>query len=192
MSSPLDVSVWDGIAEALEYPTLDTVASARRAADALVRRHDTGAAMAAALTALAAYLEQAEHGAAEEWYTVLFDLKPVCSLYVGWHIFQDTYDRGALLAGLAEELKKAGVVYQHDLPDYLPTLLRLVARLEPGEGRSLLVHEVICRGLTALERPAQSLSGPWKEVLLNLGALLRAEVHEPTPLPRNRLEVVSC
>ena len=177
-------ATFEGVARALEYPLPDTASHCRRAA--LQLRVDSGAEheLRRSLEALADYLEAAPNGEAEEHYTVLFDMKPVCSLYVGWHIFADTYGRGALLAGLAGELNAAKVSHEHDLPDYLPTLLRLVAR-QGDEDRVVLTHGVILRGLEKIEAAVEDSTAPWSEVLKSLRSWLELEV------PRGGAEIPS-
>src|SRR5262249_35690032 len=40
----------------------------------------------------------------EELYTRTFDLNPVCSLEVGWHLFGENYSRGEFLVRMRQEL----------------------------------------------------------------------------------------
>ena len=64
---------------------------------------------------------------AQEEYVEAFDFDPGCTLDVGWHLFGETPERGAFLSILREDLARAGVREGEDLPDHLPTLLRLIA-----------------------------------------------------------------
>lgn len=82
------------------------------------------------LDRLADALEYPEDGSAElkERYVDTFDLDPACSLEIGWHLFGESPERGVFLAMLREDLRRAGVDERGSLPDYLPTLLRLMAR----------------------------------------------------------------
>src|ERR1035437_11124036 len=97
----MDAALLEAVPAALEYPGPGK-AERPGTAGAL-----TGAppALASALHALSAYLAAASAGEAEERYTALFDLNPVCTLHAGYHLFGEDYKRGELLAGLAAELR---------------------------------------------------------------------------------------
>ena len=87
---------------------------------------------------LAVALEYPSAGPVElqEAYVRAFDFDPDCALEMGWHLHRDRPERGAFLAALREALAAAGVDEGVNLPDYLPTLLRLVAR-DPAAGSEL-------------------------------------------------------
>src|SRR5512143_20146 len=108
-----DQETLDLIASCLEYPEAGTGSLARRAATRAAGDH---IALARALWDLAFFVEHAPPGEAEERYTALFDLNPVCTLHVGYQVFGDSYPRGAFIAGLAGELRKAGLDRGDDLP----------------------------------------------------------------------------
>ena len=59
----------------------------------------------------------------------LFDLNPVCTLHVGYHVFGDTYPRGAFLVNLAARAARRRRRPRRRLPDHLPTVLRLLGAL---------------------------------------------------------------
>ncbi len=195
MTQNSSTQVWDGVATALEYPQEKTTLGIQAAIDGLTAAGDDHLALVDALHGLIAYLNNAPPAEPEEHYTILFDLKPVCALYVGWHIFADTYQRGALLAGLAEELRLAEVPHKHDLPDYLPTLLRLVPRLRTDEDRTLLVHGIILQGLPKIETALGESSAPWAAVIETLREWLEETCPRGTtevPRLRQSLEVLPC
>ncbi len=79
----LDLETQDLVAACLEYPRANTARDARRAAERAAGDH---AALARALWELAVWLETAPAGEAEERYTTLFDLSPVCTLHVGYQV----------------------------------------------------------------------------------------------------------
>lgn len=168
MTAPLPPRTWEAVARALDYPGPGSAEETRRAAGLSA----DAPSLAAALETLASFLESAAPGEAEERYTALFDLSPVCTLHAGWHLFGESYERGALLAGLAGELREAGVDPGVELPDFLPNLLRLAAALGEGESRETLVDDLL---MPALSRMAQALSesgSAWARVVRELpGAL---------------------
>lgn len=166
--SVVDRETLDLLASCLEYPGPRTAALARRAAERAAGDH---IALARALWELAVWLETAPLAEAEERYTALFDLNPVCTLHVGYQVFGDSYPRGAFIARLAGELRVAGVPRGEDLPDFLPTVLRLLGRIERADAAPLL-EVVVC---PALDKMSQALGGPrspWSDVIRALPAVL--------------------
>lgn len=71
----------------------------------------------------------------QEQYTRTFDLNPVCAPELGWHLFGETYERGAFLSRMRRELREHDVVEGSELPDHLAYALKLAARMnrDPGE-----------------------------------------------------------
>lgn len=166
----VDVSRTLGLAAAsLEYPD---GSSALRALEAAGEAERVAPDLAAAFRRLAAWLSVAPPGAAEERYSGLFDLSPVCTLHVGYHLFGEAYQRGALLSGLVAEMRKAGVKPGGDLPDYLPSLLRLLAALPPGEDREALVDALLLPALTRMTEAMKDTDSPWADILRALPAFL--------------------
>jgi nitrate reductase molybdenum cofactor assembly chaperone len=87
-----------------------------------------------------------------ELYVETFDMSPDCTLDLGWHLYRDAYERGALLASLREELQRARIREGDELPDHLPHLLKLLERLERPRAEELrrLLEPAIERLETAL------------------------------------------
>jgi len=138
------------VAACLEYPCAETPVLARRAAERTAGDH---IALARALWDLAVWLERAPLGEAEERYTALFDLDPVCTLHVGYQVFGDTYPRGAFIANMARELRQAGVGRGSDLPDFLPVVLRLLAVTGADEAFA------VAQGFARRNRPVRPAQG---------------------------------
>lgn len=168
MTVAADARTLDALASCLEYPGPAAASLAREAAADLASSEPR---LAAALWSLAVFLERGPAGEAEERYTTLFDVNPVCTLHVGYHVFGDTYPRGELLAGLAAELRRAEVPTNGDLPDFLPTLLRLLARLGPEDAR-LLREAVLLPGLRKMSAALTASRDPWSRVVSALGEAL--------------------
>jgi len=165
----IDPVVLDLVASCLEYPDPGTAARARAAASGLA---SSEAELTSALFALAVFLERSEPGEAEERYTGLFDMNPVCTLHVGYHVFGDTYPRGEFLAALAAELRQAGIDTNGDLPDYLPTVLRLLARLERDEDRRALRELALLPSLSRMSASLAQSKDCWSSLVRALGAAL--------------------
>ena len=165
------------LAAVLEYPDQRTAGLARRAADLLAGDH---VGLSGALWDLAVWLENTPWGEIEERYTGLFDLNPVATLNLGFHVFGDTYQRGEFLAGLAGELRRRGLEPGLDLPDYLPTVLRLLGRIEPLEEAGLLLSVGVLPGLAKIGESLKDSRDPWSRLLRALPDLL-AELCPLTP-----------
>lgn len=177
----LDRSTLDLLADCLEYPGPDTAARARQAAAGVASFHP---GLASPLWGLAVFLERAPLGEPEERYTALFDMNPVCTLHVGYHLFGDTYPRGEFLAGLGAELRRAGVSTNGDLPDFLPTVLRLLDRLHDAEDRRALQEAALLPALDRMRAALAESKDSWSHVLRALPEALAEEGDAPEqPLP---------
>jgi len=159
---PLDYEALDRLAGAFEYPTVGSAKTVEAAASSLM---PASLRLGEALDALSRYLKDAPIGEAEERYTSLFDLSPVCTLHLGYHLFGDAYQRGALLAGLAAELRIAGLTPGRDLPDFLPTVLRLLGRVNDPEKERILTDTLILPALLRMNRALESSTSLWAGVL---------------------------
>lgn len=158
----------DTLAFVLEYPgvSFDSKLETARKASGSTERMET------ALSGLATYLETEGKTKAEERYTQLFDISPVCTLHIGYHLFGDAYGRGELLAGLVGELRKANVSLGTEIPDFLPTLLRLVPRIDNDEDRQIFLEQVLLPGLEKMEASMGEAKDPWSAIIRALPEVL--------------------
>ncbi len=185
----------DDVGTVLGYPAEDF--SARVATAKLLADHTAdalggstaGRDLAAAAAALAEDLDMRGPDWAAERYTVLFDMSPVCTLAVGYHVFGETYARGEFLAGLTGELREHGVSAREELPDHLPVLLQLLGRMEDAEDRRLLLSVVLLPGLEKMLQELKTASDPWSGVLRALPAVLREAFPDEVTLPADLVAV---
>jgi nitrate reductase delta subunit len=91
----------------------------------------------------------------QEEYTRTFDLNPVCTLEIGYHLFGENYKRGAFLARLRETEAPFALGQEKQLPDHLPVLLRLLDRLEDSDLRASLIADCL---IPALDKMLKALS----------------------------------
>jgi nitrate reductase molybdenum cofactor assembly chaperone NarJ/NarW len=113
----------------------------------------------------------------QELFTQTFDLNPMCSLEVGWHLFGENYERGLLLVRVREELRRYELAESTELPDHLTHVLRLVARMEQEAAADFVAACL----LPALEKMLQALYGkenPFEHVLLAVRSLLHSQFPE--------------
>lgn len=165
----VDFSVLPGYADLLEYPDERLAPRAAALADR-VQLHS--AIWQDLLEAFALHVSMAPLGELEETYTRVFDLNPSATLEIGWHLFGETYKRGSLLANLREANRTHGVDEGNSLPDFLPTLLRLLPRLEAESGRGL-VADCILPALAKIRPKVDDGATPYHLILESLELLLK-------------------
>jgi len=69
----------------------------------------------------------------QELYLKSFDVQAVTSLDIGYILYGDDYQRGLILANLTKEHEKVNNNCGSELSDYLPNLLRLLAKSDEKE-----------------------------------------------------------
>jgi nitrate reductase delta subunit len=118
----------------------------------------------------------------QELFTQTFDLNPMCSLELGWHLFGENYERGQLLVRVREELRRHRLKESTELPDHLTHVLQLVERMEHETAADFVAACV----LPAVEKMLQALRGkenPFENVLLAVRSLLRSQFPEMPLVP---------
>lgn len=105
-----------------------------------------------------------DSGELEELYTKTFDLNPDCALDLGWHLFGEAYGRGAFLVEVKTLLSEHGVEAGTELPDHLPSVLRLLARLDPPR-RERLARERVLPALDPLEKGLSAFDSPFVDLV---------------------------
>ena len=185
-----DQTTLDAIAESFSFPHPRSAEHARIAAAGLT---DGYPEVAAVYGRLADWIEGTDPHRVEEAYTNLFDLKPQCTLDIGHHVYGEAYQRGALLAGLVQELNLMGISMRDELPDYLPTVLRLVGRLPETEERQIFIDRILAVAIGRMKKVLDEVNNAWAEALC---ALAEVYVAPPEELDdslhkRIRLEVLN-
>ena len=79
----------------------------------------------------------------QEIFTRSFDVQAITTLGVGYVMFGDDYKRGEMLVNLNREMRDHGIDCGTELPDHLPTVLRLIARWEDRELAQEFVQEIL-------------------------------------------------
>lgn len=191
MRTDLTTAMLDSVARALEYPTEHT---ARAAGLAALDLSDVEPRACAAFGELAAWLEGTALWEQEELYTRLFDLKPTCTLHIGYHVYGEAYQRGELLAGLVGELRGAGIDPGTELPDFLPTLLRLWTRIEHDDDAQLFHDRILAAGIAVIAKELRRVDHPWAAAVCALEHLFPqpAEAVEETTQAQRNWEALQC
>jgi nitrate reductase molybdenum cofactor assembly chaperone NarJ/NarW len=167
---------WDRLADLIEYP--DEPLYANRI-DACI---DATAAfdVAAPLERFRRSIAGGDLASWQERYTEVFDFDPACTLNIGWHLLGDAPERGAFLAALREDLARAGVFERDELPDYLPTLLRLIARQDDAAASELAAY--IAPAVTRVRERLIASGSPFGDVLDAVTRMLAVvQPHEEQP-----------
>ncbi len=105
----------------------------------------------------------------QECFTGAFDFDPKVTLDIGWHLYGDNYDRGDFLVRMREALAAHGVEEGVDLPDHLPRVLLLLARMPPDAAAELAGASVV----PAVEKILGGLDGhgtPYEHVVRSVHA----------------------
>ena len=123
-------TIYDLLAGLLEYPGDDYRERLARCAQALAAAQPDAAAV---LEEFARGIENLSTEQLQELFTRTFDLDPVCSLEVGWHLFGENYERGEFLVKMRQQLRRFGLRESVELPDHLTHVLAVLGRMEPEE-----------------------------------------------------------
>lgn len=118
----------------------------------------------------------------KELYTITFDMQPLCYPYIGYHLFGESYKRGAFMAQLNETYHAYDFCPQQELPDHLPVTLRFLG-LEPARREDEFGQTLIVEGLLpALEKMIQSFNqqteNPYASLLVGLRLALSRAVEK--------------
>jgi nitrate reductase delta subunit len=116
--------------------------------------------------------------AVQERYVETFDLNPKCALDVGWHLYGEAPERGVFLSMLRDDLARAGVDEHGDLPDHLPTLLRLIPREDDKSASELAA--LIAPAVTRLREVLAADGNPFADVVDTVAHLLDARITTDT------------
>lgn len=123
----------------------------------------------------------------QELFTSTFDLNPVCSLEVGWHLFGEDYARGSFLVYMRGQLRRFELPESTELPDHVTSVLPVLGRLEAEQANDFAAACVV----PALRKMLAGVSGrnnPYENLL---GAIVRVLEHRhPVPAAGMSLPVL--
>lgn len=143
-------------AKILGYPRED-LAEATRECEDLIREETPQAAEF--LTEFRGIVEDTPIGRMEEIYTGAFDLEANWQLYIGYHLFGESYARSIFLLELKERFRASGFPPpEGELPDHAAVLLEFLGICDDRQQVDELVDEAL---LPTLNR----LTGEGEEVI---------------------------
>ncbi len=121
---------FDALSALLNYPDANYFARVLSCGEALA--DDPGSETL--LAAFAAAIRPLPLESLQELFIQTFDLSPVCTLEVGWHLYGENYERGAFLVRMREQLREHGLAESDELPDHLTHVLAVLGRMDCESG----------------------------------------------------------
>ena len=110
-------------------------------------------------------------GQLQESYINAFDLRPDCTLNLGYHLFGDDGRRGLFLAELKGRMESSGLALGCELPDHLALLLRYMEQDEK-ECR-VVIDDCMLPAVSRMAGILDSGENPYKHALRALLTLLQ-------------------
>lgn len=176
MSLPVGVAL-ESLGPVLAYPREGYRAAVIECHELLRGADDEAAAAMKAFCDVTDDLSQTE---LEELYTRTFDLNPVSTLEVGWHIYGEQYRRGRFLVQARDLLQRVGIEEHGELPDHLMSLVPAVARINPEDAAvfaGTYLVPAVDKMLTGLDGKAN----PYEQVLRAVRRILETFAVEVAP-----------
>lgn len=169
--------LFDLFADLLEYPTFATPLKTGLCCQQLQMSQPEAGNL---LESFYREIEQRTLEQLQELYTVTFDMQPACYPYVGYHLFGESYKRGAFMARLNEAYHSSGFSTGHELPDHVSVILRFLGQ-ERGRRQDDFDRVLLREGLApALEKMGAALKQPaGNPYACVISALLLLVTHVP-------------
>ncbi len=159
----------------LAYPGPEYSAATERLNDTLTGEDP---AVIESFAAFAAFVRAKSGSDLEEDFTNTFDVNPVCTLDIGWHLFGDDYSRGLFLAKVRKEMHDHGISETAELPDHLTHTLALLDRMDPPQAADF-ASACIIPAIEKMEAALREKSNPFAGVVKAAGASVRGRFCPP-------------
>lgn len=116
----------------------------------------------------------------QELFTRTFDLNPLCALDVGWHIYGESYERGAFIVKMRQTLRKLDIAEKTELPDHLSYILEALGLMEKTEAR-VFSSKYVLPALEKMQKGLKDKENPYDNVLTAISnELQRSFAIQPT------------
>jgi nitrate reductase delta subunit len=170
--------VLDNLAAILEYPTDDYKHHVGECIQRIKEERPDDDAALLRLVAFNAQIQDLSLAEIEELYTRTFDINPVSSLEVGWHLHGETYERGAFLVTMRDVLRRCNVEESSELPDHLTHVLLAVGRMSEEEAAEFVSHRLL-KALNKMLEGFAEKENPYEHVLQSIKLLVSHSVSSP-------------
>ncbi len=167
--------LWDRMGALFRYPDGNYLEAARQC------RHAVGVTEPDVAARQARFIDQMEDlspEARQELFTATFDLNPSCALEVGWHLFGETYERGAFLVKMRQQLRRFGLSDSGELPDHLSLVLAVLGRMPAAEAEEF-AGACLLPGLDKMRANLAGKSNPFEAVLDAIAVLAERRCERP-------------
>lgn len=121
------------------------------------------------------YFTVNEPASLQEYYVQTFDIQSGNHLYAGYALLGEDLRRGMLLSELKKEMDLHAIDLQHEIPDYLPKLIELLAVHPDEEFAFELCTYLILPALRRIIEAFTPAEQVYKKILILLSAYLAKE-----------------
>lgn len=178
------------LADLLDYPVADWQSRCDECKELLTAESKS---FVSQFSLFASETEKLSLSELQELYTRTFDLSPVCALDIGYHLFGENYKRGVFLANLRETEAPFDLGQEHQLPDYLPVLLRLLTKLDDEELRSALIVDCMIPALEKMLKTLGEGENPYRHLIAAVNTKLKSEAGAyPATIQRAHLPILQA
>lgn len=176
-------SLYDQLSALLDYPNEETFLHLTSCLSSLkeVWNPKEGESPIPLLEEFQRYLRETPLPHLEEVYTHTFDLTPVCSLNVSYYLFGEDYRRGVFLAQLRQSQQEVGLEEKVELPDYLPTVLKWLQRINDSELYTEMVTECVLPALHKMLESLEESENPYRSLLKAITLILDRDMEAIRP-----------
>ncbi len=109
----------------------------------------------------------------QELFIQTFDLSPVCTLEVGWHLYGENYDRGAFLVSMRQLMRECGLAESDELPDHLIHVLQVLGRMDT-EAQPEFAERFVLPALAKMMAGFKGKGNPFEHILNVIGRTVHA------------------
>ena len=123
-------TIYRRLASLFQYPGEDYAIRTKECLGALAGERTEAAS---SLEEFYAAIEGKSSDELQELFTRTFELNPICTLEIGWHLYGEDYRRGEFLVKMRQQLREHQIPETTELPDHLTHALALLASLNGTE-----------------------------------------------------------
>lgn len=165
---------YEYFARLLEYPTKEYLNNL----SALIAEQSLPESSRLEVGAFALVLEPLALTDIEELYTRTFDINPVASLEVGWHLYGEQYERGRFLVHMRERLATCSIPEGTELPDHIASALRLCAA-EDEEAAAEFIGTYLFPAIEKIQTGLVEKENPYRHVVAAMQSALEMHCTHP-------------